>query len=220
MRRGRAGGWIGLVVIGGYLLLRIGFLVFREREEGVSTIGIVETVIGFLLFFFLVTQIVQWVQRARAGSRDRQLATMHPTAYLVPVSLKRDLVDEIKRAQSMLGLPANPIPRSGTATLVADGNGLGLYAGGAEPQLVVGFGRGVVAHVGQGRTSAGGRYGIGSIEALQVFLSTGQHWTTVDLPVYKRVVGYPRTISGEELDAVVHRVATAAGVSLAPVQAR
>ena len=220
MRRGRAGGYVGAIVVGGYLLLRIGFIVFREREEGVSTLGIVETVLGFLVFFFLVTQIVQWVHRSRAAARDRQLQTMHPTAYLVPVSLKRDLVDEIARARQMLGITGAPIPRSGTATLVADANGLGVYVGGAEPSLVAGFARSVIGHVGQGTTSAGGRYGIGHVESVQILVTTGQHWTTVDLPVYERVVGYPRTLRGAALDDVVHRVASAAGVSLAPATVR
>jgi hypothetical protein len=218
MRRGRAGGYVGAIVIGAYLLLRIGFIVFREREEGVSTIGIVESVIGLLVFVVVLTQIIQWVHRSRAAARDRRLQTLHPTAYLVPVSLKRDLVAEIGRARQMLGLTGGPIPRSGTGTLVADGNGLGLYVGGAEPTLVAGFARGVVGNVGQGTTSAGGRYGLGHVESLHILLSNGQHWTTVDLPVYERVLGYPRTLRGEALNGIVHRVASAAGVSLAPTR--
>lgn len=216
MRQRRAGGYVGILVVGGYLVLRFAFIAYREHEEGMSTLGIVGTLAAFAVAVFLVSQIVIAVHRARTRARDRALQSMHPTAYLVPIAMKRDLIREVNGMQAMLGLAPTHVPRNGYATLVADGNGIGLYRGGATPELIVGLTRDVVQHVGTGRTKAGNRWGVGTVEALQVLVSTGAHWSTLDLPVYARVVGYARTLHSEELDRVVQRVASSAGVALAP----
>lgn len=217
MRQRRAGGLIGIVIIGAYLVLRLGFIAYREHENGVSTSGIVLTMVVILAALALVSQIVVRVAHVRTGTREDRLAAVHPGAYLVPVVLKRDLAKEIGLTQAMLGMPVPGAPRSGRATLVADANGLGLYTGGGDPQLVLGLRRDLVAHVGDGVTKAAGRYQVGKVESLQVLVSTGQHWTTLDLPVYERFLGYARTLHGERLDDVVQRVSSASGIPIGTV---
>lgn len=219
MRQRRAGGLIGIVIVGAYLVLRLGFIAYREHEDGVSTTGIVLTMVAILAALALVSQIVVRVAHVRTGAREQRLAAMHPGAYLVPVLLKRDLAKEIGLTQSMLGMPVGGTPRSGRATLVADANGLGIYTGGGDPQLVLGLRRDVVGHVNDGVTRSTGRYQVGKIESLQVLVTTGQHWTTLDLPVYDRVLGYARALQGERLDAVVQRVSTASGIPIGTVTA-
>jgi hypothetical protein len=223
MRRGRAGGWVGILVIVGYFVLRFGFIAYRDREAGFSGSAIAINLLVYAVILFVVIEAVLWAYHLHSAGRDRALARMHPGARIVRVVLKRDLAPEIERAAQMLGLRTDRSPRRGYATLVADHNGLGIYVGGSEPRLVLGLTRAYVQNVGVGITSSAGRYGIGKIEAMRVTVSTGvdhgAYWTPIDLPVYKIVVGFVRTLRGEELDRAVHDVASSAGVAVAPTPA-
>jgi hypothetical protein len=212
----RSGGIIGIVVVGGYLVLRFGLLAYREHEEGMSTGGIVLTLGLTLIGVFALIEIVFAVQHARTRAREAALAVQHPGAHLAPVTMKRDLAKEIEQAAQMLGVRlADRVPRRGFATLVADQNGLGIYTGGSTPSLVLGIPSQFVQSVGNGETTAAGRYSFGKVDALRVVVSTGQ-WTAIDLPVYKTVLGFPKTLRGDELDARVREIALAAGVQQTP----
>jgi hypothetical protein len=210
----RRGGIIGIVVVGAYIALRIGIVAWREHEDGMSAGGIVVSIVLILLAVFVVLEIVFAVQHARTRSRERALATRHPGAHLAPVTMKRDLAKEIENAASMLGttLAVRP-PRRGNATVVADHDGIGIYVGGGTPQLVLGIPRQFVQSVGSGETTAGGRYAFGRVDALRVVVSNGQ-WTAIDLPIYRTVIGFPKTLRGAELDARVREIAAAAGVQV------
>ncbi|KQO65131.1 hypothetical protein [Curtobacterium sp. Leaf261] len=210
----RRGGIIGIAVVAAYIVLRFGLLAWREHEEGMSTGGIVISLVLIALAVFVVIEIVFAVSHARTRSRERALATQHPGAHLAAVTMKRDLAKEIENAASMLGttLVGRP-PRRGYATLVADHNGIGVYTGGSTPTLVLGIPRQFVQSVGSGETTAGGRYQFGRVDALRVVVSNGQ-WTAIDLPVYRTVIGFPKTLRGAELDARVREVAAAAGVQV------
>lgn len=213
--RRRSGGIIGIVVIAGYLVLRFGFLAYREHEQGMSNGQIAVTLLLVAAAAFAVVEIVLAVRNAQTRRREEALATKHPGALLVPVMLQRDAARELTNAAQMLGIPVDSVPRRGLATLVADRNGLGVYTGGAEPRLVLGLQRQFVQSVGNGETSAAGRYAFGKVEALRIVVSNGQ-WTSVDLPVYRTVIGFPKHERGEALDGRVRMVALAAGVQLQP----
>ncbi|WP_139200652.1 hypothetical protein [Curtobacterium sp. MMLR14_010] len=209
---GRRGGLITMVVVGGYLVLRFGFVAWREHEAGMSTAGVIGTLALYAVGIFVVLQIVLGIQNARTRQRETALAQLHPGATLVPVQLKRDLVVEIRRTAGMLGTaPDGDVPRRGLATLVADHQGLGLYVGGRTPRLLLGIPRSAVRSVGNGETSAAGRYAFGTVDALRVTVDNGQ-WTAVDLPLYRTVIGFAKTLRGEELSDRVRTVAVAAGV--------
>jgi hypothetical protein len=77
-----------------------------------------------------------------------------------------------------------------------------------------------VQSVGDGETSGAGRYSFGTVQSMRVVAATPEHFSAIDLPVYKTVVGFPRTLRGEALDEVVRRVALAAGVSVTQTPSR
>lgn len=213
--RRRSGGIIGIVLVGGYLVLRFGIIAYREHEQGMSNGAIAVTLVLIAAAAFAVIEIVLAVRNGQTRRREEALAAKHPGALLVPVSLQRDAARELTNAAQMLGLPVGSVPRRGLATLVADGNGLGVYTGGAEPRLVLGLQRQFVQSVGNGETSAAGRYSFGKVDALRIVVANGR-WTTIDLPVYRTVIGFPKHERGEALDGRVRSVALAAGVQLQP----
>lgn len=210
----RRGGIIGIVVVVAYIVLRFGLLAWREHEDGMSAGSIVVTLVLIAIAVFVVIEIVLAIAHARTRRREAALRTQHPAAHFAPVTLQRDVAREIEQAAAMLGttLTGRP-PRRGYATVVADHDGIGIYTGGATPQLVFGVPRQFVQSVGSGETTAGGRYQFGRVDALRVVVSNGQ-WTAIDLPVYRTVIGFPKTLRGEELDARVREVAAAAGVQV------
>lgn len=213
--RRRGGGILGIVLIGGYLVLRFGYLAWREHENGMSNGAIAGTLALGALGIFVVIEVVFAFHHAQTRRREAALALQHPGAVLLPVTMKRDLADEIERAAQMLGLPMpERAPRRGYGTVVADHAGIGIYTGGSEPRLVLGLQRQVVQSVGNGETKAAGRYAFGTrVEAVRVIVSDGR-WTPIDLPVYRTVIGFPKTLRGAELDEQVRRVALAAGVQV------
>lgn len=209
----RRGGVIGIVVVVAYIVLRFGLLAWREHEEGVSTGGIVVTLFVIAVAVFVVMEVVLAAYHAHTRRREAALRVQHPGAHLAPVTLKRDLAKEIEQAAAMLGtpLPAGAAPRRGYATVVADSNGIGIYRGGSTPELVLGIPRQFVRSVGSGDTTAGGRYAFGRVDSLRVMVDNGR-WTAIDLPIYRTVIGFPKTLRGDELHARVREIAVAAGV--------
>lgn len=210
----RRGGIIGIVVVGAYLVLRFGLIAWREHEEGMSTGQIVLTLLVIAVAAFALIELVWAGYHAQTRRREAALAAMHPGAHLVPVQMKKDLSREIEHAAGVLGHSlTRDVPRRGLATVVADGHGIGIYAGGREPWLVLGIPRQAIAAVANGETTAAGRYAFGKVDALRVVVAPA---TAVDLPVYRTVVGFPKTLRGDELEARVRTVALAAGVQVMP----
>jgi hypothetical protein len=205
---------VGILVIVGYAVLRFGFIAVREEQDGASPSTIVLSILGYALAAFVVVEIVLWCYHLHTRARERSLAASHPNAAFVPVLFKRDLVREVTLTAEMLGLPVQRVPRSGYGTLVSDGQGIGVYAGGGNPYLVLGLARGSVQSVGVGETSGAGRYSFGTIPSLRIVASTPQHFASVDLPVYRRVVGFPRILRGEALASVVRQVSLSSGTAL------
>ena len=199
-------------MVGGYLVLRFGFLAWREHEDGMSTGAVAGTLALYAVGIFVLLEIILAFQNATTRRREAALAQLHPGAHLAPVLLKKDLATEIRRTAAMLGTDlTGDVPRRGSATLVADHNGIGLYAGGSTPRLLLGIPRAVVRSVGNGETTAAGRYTFGKVDALRVVVDNGQ-WTAIDLPLYRTVIGFPKHLRGDELTERVRAVAVAAGV--------
>jgi hypothetical protein len=216
----RRGGLIGMAVVGAYLVLRFGILAWREHEDGMSTGAVIGTLALYAVGIFAVLEIVLAVQNASTRRRSAALAQLHPGAQLVQVLFTKDVATSVRRAAAMLNVElADTVPRRGHATLVADHNGIGIYAGGSTPRLVLGVPRNVVRSVGNGETSAAGRYSFGKVDALRVIVDNGQ-WTAIDLPVYRTVIGFAKHLRGEELTAQVRAVAVAAGVRQDDLQNR
>ncbi|MBT2504020.1 hypothetical protein [Curtobacterium sp. ISL-83] len=213
-RNRRRGGTITAVIVVGYLALRLGLLAWREHESGMSTGGIVLSVIGFAALVVVVAEATLAVHHARTRRREAALIVQHPTAHLVPVLVHKDLGQQLRHAAGVLGQALPDVPRRGYATLVADGHGIGLYTGGAEPRLLLGVPRPAVQAVADGETSAAGRYAFGKVDALRVLVGTGAP-VAVDFPVYRTVLGFPKTLRGEELAERVRAVAGSAGVPVA-----
>ncbi|WIB68569.1 hypothetical protein DEI93_05900 [Curtobacterium sp. MCBD17_035] len=214
MRR-RRGGIVGIVLVVAYAALRFGFLAYREHEDGMSTVGIVESLLVIALGVFVLIEVVLAVQHARTRARERVLAERHPGAFTASVLVKRGTAAEVDRAAGLLGVrPERRAPRSAAGTLVADQHGIGLYVGGGTPTLLLGVPRAAVGQVGTGTTSSANRYGVGTVEALRVVVDSGGRWTTVDLPVYRRVVGFSVALHDDALREVVRSVAAAAQVPL------
>lgn len=207
----RRGGLIGILVVGGYLVLRFGFLAWREHEDGMSTGAVIGTLALYAVGIFVLLEVVLAFQNATVRRREAALAQLHPGAHLVPVLLKKDLATDIRRTAAMLNADTGDVPRRGSATLVADHNGIGLYVGGTSPRLLLGIPRAVVRSVGTGETTAAGRYAFGKVDALRVVVDNGQ-WTAIDLPLYRTVIGFPKHLHGEDLTSRVRAVAVAAGV--------
>ncbi|WP_144758665.1 hypothetical protein [Curtobacterium sp. 9128] len=208
----RRGGLIGIVVVAGYLVLRFGFLAWREHEDGMSTGAVVGTLLLYAVGIFAVLEIVLAVQNANTARRERALAERHPGALLARALFSKDVAVDVRRTAAMLGsTPEGDVPRRGQATVVADHNGIGVYVGGSSPRLVLGIPRAVIRAVANGETAAAGRYTFGSVDALRVIVDNGQ-WTEVDLPLYRTVVGFAKHLQGDQLAAQVRSIAVAAGV--------
>jgi hypothetical protein len=217
MRR-RRGGIVGIVVVAGYIALRFGFIAYREHEEGMSGSRIVLSLFGFAAAAFLVIELVLAVQHATARRRDRTLAERHPGARLVPVMYSRTARRDIERVASVLGLTLDrQPPRSGFGTLVADQHGIGLYAGGSEARLVLGITRASVVAVGTGSTASAGRYTSGTVESLLVIAGRGGPTASLDLALYRTVVGFGVARRGDDLVTEVRAVAAAAQVAIGPL---
>lgn len=201
-----------MAVVGAYLVLRFGYLAWREHEDGMSTPAVIGSVALYAVGIFAVIEIVLAVQNATTRRREAALAQQHPGAVLVPVLLQKDVATDLRRTAAMLNVVlTDAVPRRGHATAVADRNGIGIYVGGSTPRLVLGLPREVVQSVGSGETSAAGRYRFGKVDALRVTVDNGQ-WTTVDLPVYRTVIGFAKHLQGAELQDRAQAVAVAAGV--------
>lgn len=211
----RRGGAIGVVVLVGYLVLRFGFLAYREHEEGMSTEGIVLSLLGFASLAFVIVELVNLGYHAHTRRREQALAARHPGAHLVPVLLSRDLGKQVAWAAGALGLPQSAVPRRGYATLVADGNGIGLYSGGSTPTLLLGIPRSALVSVASGDAKAVGRYAFGRVDAIRVLAGDPNAPVSFDVPAYRVVLGFPKHLRGEELHQVVRTVASAVGVSVA-----
>ncbi len=210
----RRGGAIGLVVLVGYLVLRFGLLAYREHQEGMSTEGIVLSLLGFAALAFVIVEVVNLAYHAHTRRREQALAARHPGAHLVPVRVSRDLGKQIDRAAGALGLPRESGPRRGYGTLVADGNGIGLYSGGSTPTLLIGIPRAAIVSVESGDAKAVGRYAFGRVDAIRVLAGDPGAPVWVDVPAYRVVFGFPKHLHGEELDQRVRKVASAAGVAV------
>ncbi len=211
----RSGGAIGLLVLGGYLVLRFGLLAYREHQEGMSTEGIVLSLLGIAALAFVIVEVINLAYHAHTRRREQALATRHPGARLVPVRVSRDLGKQIDWAAGALGLPRESVPRRGYGTLVADGNGIGLYSGGSTPTLLVGIPRAAVVSVASGDAKAVGRYAFGRVDAIRVLAGDPNAPVWIDVPAYRVVFGFPKHLRGEELDQRVREVASAVGVSVA-----
>lgn len=199
-------------MVAGYLVLRFGLLAWREHESGMSTGAVIGTLALYAVGIFAIIEIVLAVQNARTRRREAALAERHPGAHLAPALFTKDLAVDVRRTAGMLGLPLGAdVPRRGHATVVADHNGIGFYTGGAEPQLVLGIPRNLVRAVANGETKAAGRYAFGTVDALRVVVDNGQ-WTSIDVPLYRTVIGFAKHLRGDELEAQVRSVAVAAGV--------
>lgn len=209
-----------MAVVGAYLVLRFGYLAWREHEAGMSTPAVIGSVLLYALALFVVIEVVLGIQNALVRRREAALAQLHPGAHLVPVLLQKDAATDIRRVAAMLDATlTETVPRRGRATLVADHNGIGLYLGSSTPRLLLGIPRDVVRAVGTGETSAAGRYAFGRVDALRVVVDNGQ-WTTIELGVYRTVLGFTKHLRGDELDARVREVAVAAGVPQDTLQQR
>lgn len=211
----RRGGTIGLIVLAAYLVLRFGLLAYREHEEGVSTGGIVLSLIGFAALGFAIVEAVNLAQHAHSRRREAALATQHPGALLVPVRLGKDLGTQVDWVAGALGLSRTAVPRRGYGTLVADGQGIGLYSGGSTPTLLLGIPREVVVSVASGDAKAVGRFASGRVDAIRVLAGAQQAPVWYDIPAYRVVFGFPKHLHGDELHQRVRDVAAAVGVSVA-----
>ncbi|KQS07930.1 hypothetical protein ASG04_12245 [Curtobacterium sp. Leaf183] len=216
----RRGGLIGMTVVGAYLVLRFGYLAYREHEDGMSTPAVIGTLVLYAVGLFVIVEIVRGVQNATTRRREAALAQQHPGAHLVPVLLQKDVATDVRRVAAMLNVTlTETVPRRGHATVVADQNGIGIYVGGSTPRLLLGIPRAAIRSVGNGETSAAGRYRFGKVDALRITVDNGQ-WTTIDLPAYRTVVGFSKHLRDEELTTQVRSVAVAAGVRQDDLQTR
>lgn len=208
----RRGGLIGIIVVAAYLVLRFGVLAWREHEAGMSTGAVIGTLFLYAAAVFAIIEIVLAVQNASTRRREAALALAHPGAHLAPALFTKDLATDVRRTAAMLGAELGAdVPRRGHATVVADHNGIGIYVGGTTPRLVLGIPRNQLRAVSTGETKAAGRYTFGTVDALRVIVDNGQ-WTTIDLPLYRTVIGFAKHLHGEALEAQVRSVAVAAGV--------
>lgn len=209
-----------MTVVGAYLVLRFGYLAYREHEDGMSTPAVIGTLVLYAVGLFVIVEIVLGVQNATTRRREAALAQQHPGAHLVPVLLQKDVATDVRRVAAMLNVTlTETVPRRGHATVVADQNGIGIYVGGSTPRLLLGIPRAAIRSVGNGETSAAGRYRFGKVDALRITVDNGQ-WTTIDLPAYRTVVGFSKHLRDEELTTQVRSVAVAAGVRQDDLQSR
>lgn len=209
-----------MTVVGAYLVLRFGYLAYREHEDGMSTPAVIGTLVLYAVGLFVIVEIVRGVQNATTRRREAALAQQHPGAHLVPVLLQKDVATDVRRVAAMLNVTlTETVPRRGHATVVADQNGIGIYVGGSTPRLLLGIPRAAIRSVGNGETSAAGRYRFGKVDALRITVDNGQ-WTTIDLPAYRTVVGFSKHLRDEELTTQVRSVAVAAGVRQDDLQTR
>lgn len=209
-----------MTVVGAYLVLRFGYLAYREHEDGMSTPAVIGTLALYAVGLFVIVEIVLGVQNATTRRREAALAQQHPGAHLVPVLLQKDVATDVRRVAAMLNVTlTDTVPRRGHATAVADHNGIGIYVGGSTPRLVLGIPRAAIRSVGTGETSAAGRYRFGKVDALRITVDNGQ-WTTIDLPAYRTVIGFAKHLRNDELITRVRSVAVAAGVRQDDLQNR
>lgn len=209
-----------MTVVGAYLVLRFGYLAYREHEDGMSTPAVIGTLALYAVGLFVVVEIVLGVQNATTRRREAALAQQHPGAHLVPVLMQKDVATDVRRVAAMLNVTlTDTVPRRGHATAVADHNGIGIYVGGSTPRLVLGIPRAAIRSVGTGETSAAGRYRFGKVDALRITVDNGQ-WTTIDLPAYRTVIGFAKHLRDDELITRVRSVAVAAGVRQDDLQNR
>lgn len=209
-----------MTVVGAYLVLRFGYLAYREHEDGMSTPAVIGTLALYAVGLFVIVEIVLGVQNATTRRREAALAQQHAGAHLVPVLLQKDVATDVRRVAAMLNVTlTDTVPRRGHATAVADHNGIGIYVGGSTPRLVLGIPRAAIRSVGTGETSAAGRYRFGKVDALRITVDNGQ-WTTIDLPAYRTVIGFAKHLRNDELITRVRSVAVAAGVRQDDLQNR